>query len=53
MHLMELVGDVGQLEARFVHLEIVLTLALNRCTVCPESTTGTKIFLAAPDEPPR
>jgi hypothetical protein len=53
MHLMKLLGDVGQLEARFVNLEIVLILASDRCTVCPESTTGTEIFLAAPDGPPR
>jgi hypothetical protein len=32
---MELLGDVGELEARFVHLEIVLILASDGCTVCP------------------
>jgi hypothetical protein len=36
-----------------VHLEIVLILIQDRCTVCAERNTGSKIILDAPDETPR
>jgi hypothetical protein len=31
-------------------LEIVLILMQDRCTICVECTTGSEIFLDAPDE---
>ena len=34
MHLMELLGDVGYVESRFVRLEMVLVLVQDRSTVC-------------------
>jgi hypothetical protein len=37
---MVLLGDVGQVEALSVCLEIVLISALGGCTVCAECTTG-------------
>ena len=36
-----------------VHLEIVLTLTLDRCTVCGEHTIGSEIILDASDGTPR
>jgi hypothetical protein len=36
-----------------VHLEIVLILTQDRCTVCAERTTGSEIDLDAPDGSPR
>jgi hypothetical protein len=36
-----------------VHLEIVLILMQDRCTVCTESTIGLEIILDAPDGTPR
>ena len=36
-----------------VHLEIVLTLTQDRCTVCAERTIGLEIVLDAPDGNPR
>jgi hypothetical protein len=36
-----------------VHLEIVLILTQDRCTVCAERTTGSEIDLDAPDGTPR
>jgi hypothetical protein len=50
---MVLLGDVGQVEALSVRLEIVLILALDGCTVCAECTTGMKIILGTPDGTPR
>jgi hypothetical protein len=35
-----------------VHLEIVLILMQDRCTVCTEQTIGSEIILHAPDETP-
>jgi hypothetical protein len=35
------------------HLEIVLIWLQDRCTVCAEHTTGSKIILDAPDGTPR
>ena len=34
-----------------VHLEIVLILTQDRCTVCAECTIGSEIVLDAPDGP--
>jgi hypothetical protein len=36
-----------------VHLEIVLILKRDRCTVCVKSTIGSKIISDAPDGTPR
>jgi hypothetical protein len=36
-----------------VRLVIVLILMQDRCTVCTEHTTGSKIILDAPDETPK
>jgi hypothetical protein len=36
-----------------VHLEIVLLLMQDWCTVCTESTVGLEIVLEAPDGTPR
>jgi hypothetical protein len=49
----ELLGNVAQMEACSVHLEIVLISTHDRCMVSAECTTGTEIFLAALDGPPR
>jgi hypothetical protein len=50
---MVLLGDEAQVETRFVHLEIVLILPHDRCTVCAEHIMGLEIILHAPDENPR
>ena len=36
-----------------IHLEIVLVLVQDRCTVCAEHTIGSEIILDAPDGTPR
>jgi hypothetical protein len=36
-----------------VHLEIVLILTQDRCTVCAEQTIGSEFILDAPDGTPR
>jgi hypothetical protein len=53
MHLMVLLGDKAQVEARSVYLEIVLILKQDRCTVCSERTIGLEIIFDAPDGTPR
>ena len=50
---MELLGDVGHLESRSVHLEMAYVLVQDRCTVCAERTIGSDIILDAPDGTPR
>jgi hypothetical protein len=50
---MVLLGDEAQVEARSVHLEIVLILKQDRCTVCSERTIGLEIIFDAPDGTPR
>jgi hypothetical protein len=49
---MVLLGDEAQLDARLVCLEIVLTLMLDRFTVCVERIVGSKIVLDTPDGSP-
>jgi hypothetical protein len=44
-----LLGDVGELEAFLVCLEIVLISVQYRCMVYAEYTTCMEIFLGAPD----
>jgi len=50
---MELLGDVGHVESRSVHLEMLLVLVQDRCTVCAKRTIGSDIVLDAPDGTPR
>jgi hypothetical protein len=50
---MELLVDVGLVEAHFVCLEIVLILALGRCMVCAECTMGIEMFSATTNGVPR
>jgi hypothetical protein len=50
---MVLLRDVGQVEARFGLLEIVLMSAQDRCTVCDNSTMGMEIALGTPVGTPR
>jgi hypothetical protein len=50
---MVLLGDVGQVEAVSVRLEIVLVSALDGCTVCTECITGMEIILGTPYGTPR
>ena len=49
---MELLGDVGHVESRSVHLEMVFVLVQDRCTVCAKRTIGSDIVLDAPDGTP-
>ena len=47
---MVLLGDEAQLEYLVsVHLDIVLILTQERCTICAERTIGSEIILGAPD----
>jgi hypothetical protein len=46
---MVLLSDVGLVELCSVHLEIVLILTQDRCTVCTERTIGSEIVWDAPD----
>ena len=52
---MELLGDVGHVESRLVHLEMVLVLVLvqDRYMVCAKCTIGSYIVFDAPDGTPR
>ena len=51
---MVLLGDEAQVEYLIsFHLEIVLILTPDRCTVCGECTIGLEIILDAPDGTPR
>jgi hypothetical protein len=42
---MVLQGDEVQVDAHFIHLEIVLTLTQYRCTVCLERTIRSEIVV--------
>ena len=53
MHLMVVLGDEAQLEARFGLSDMVLILTQERCTVCVKCTIGLQIILDAPDGTPR
>jgi hypothetical protein len=48
-HPMELLGDVGQVEAQFGSFGVSVNLAQDRCMICAECTIGSKIILGAPD----
>ena len=41
---MKLLGDVGHVESRSVHLEMVLVLVQYWCMVCAERTIGLDII---------
>ena len=43
MQSIELLGDVGYVESRSVHLEMVLVLVQDRWTVCAKRTIGLDI----------
>jgi hypothetical protein len=49
---MGLLGDEAQWKLRTIHLEIVLLLKHDWCTVCVERTVGSEIVLEAPDGTP-
>jgi hypothetical protein len=51
--MMELLGDVAQMEARFASFEIVLMSIQDRCTVCAGHVIVMEIILGAPDGTPR
>jgi hypothetical protein len=46
-------GDVGMRNLIFIHLEIVLVLVEDRCTICAKHIIGPEIILDAPDGTPR
>ena len=50
---MELLGDMGEVEARFSLLEIVLISKQDRFTLCAERTIGSEIGLDTADGTPR
>ena len=50
---MELLGHVGHVESRSVHLKMVLVLVQQMCMVCAKPTIGSDILLDAPDGTPR
>ena len=50
---MELLGDMGYVDSHFFHLETVLVLVQDRCTVCVNRTIGSDIILDAPGGTPR
>ena len=49
----EHLGDVAHVESHLVHLEMVLVLVQDRCTVCAKLTISLEIVLDAPDGTPR
>ena len=49
---MVLLGDEAQVKLVSVHLETVLILTHDRCTVCVERTIGSEIILDAHDGTP-
>ena len=51
--MIELLGDVGNVESRLVRLEMVSVLVQDSCVVCTERTIGSKIVLDALDRTPR
>jgi hypothetical protein len=52
-HPMVLLGDVGQVKARFGPFGNSVNLSADRCTVYAECTTGMEIILSTPDGTPR
>jgi hypothetical protein len=50
--MMVLLGDEAQVEAHSVHLNILLILTQDRCTVCAECAIGLEIIFDTPDGTP-
>jgi hypothetical protein len=50
---MELLGEVGQVEAHFYSFVDCVNLGARFYTICTEYTTSMETFLAAPNGPPR
>jgi hypothetical protein len=50
---MVVLGDVGQVEARFGPIGVSVNVSARRCTVCVECTTGMELILSTPDGTPR
>jgi hypothetical protein len=50
---MELLGDVGQMEAISVSFKVVLISPQDTCMVCAEHAIGSEIVLGTPDGTPR
>jgi hypothetical protein len=50
---MELLGEVGHVESRFIRLETLLVSVQDWCTVCAKRSIGLEIILDAPDGTPR
>ena len=50
---MELLDDMGHVESRSAHLEMVLVLTFDKCTVCAKRIIGSNIILDTPDATPR
>jgi hypothetical protein len=46
-------GNAHKWKLDSFHLEIVLMLTQDRCTVCAKRTIGSEIILDAPDQTPR
>jgi hypothetical protein len=46
---MVLLGDIGQVEAHFGPVEVVLILTQDRSTVCVQCIAGMEIFSSTPD----
>ena len=53
MHPMELLGDVGHVESRSIHLEMALVLVQDRSMVCAKRTMGSYIVKDALDGTPK
>jgi hypothetical protein len=52
-HPMVLLGDMGQVQARFGLFGDSVNLSVDRCMVCAECTTGMEIILCTLDGTPR
>ena len=50
---MELLGDVGHVESRFVLFGDSVSVVQDRCMVCTKHTIGSEIILDAPSGTPR
>jgi hypothetical protein len=49
---MEILCDMGHVESRSIHFEIVLVSVHDRCTVCAKHTIVSEIILDALDNTP-
>ena len=53
MHLMVLLGDVGEVELVSVRFMVVLISTQDRCTICAEHAIVSEVMLVAPDGTPK